>query len=95
MSKIGPTLRARCDADLKSRVLKFAERFRTDEAHIIRLAVEDYLERGNESASLPEPYKKKALPPKKASLDVTVAERIARETWRRNRLRRASVRPEQ
>lgn len=48
----GSVVRARCSADLKSRVSKFASDFGTDEAEIIRMALEEYMDRNKDAESL-------------------------------------------
>lgn len=55
----GSVVRARCSVELKQRVIAFAERFGIEEADVIRMSLEDYIER-NEAAPALE-FKRPAI----------------------------------
>lgn len=45
-------VRARCTPELKKRVLDFAERFGIEEADVVRMALDDYVERNKDAEQL-------------------------------------------
>jgi len=45
-------IRARCTAELKTRVVSFAERFGIEEADVLRLALDDYIARNEKADAL-------------------------------------------
>lgn len=63
-------VRARCSAELKKRVLAFAERFGIEEADVIRLSLDDYIAR-NETAPALE-FKRPAVVKTQQAIEAAV-----------------------